>query len=44
MKMSIIKEAVDKIVPNILTPNFSETNSYEICHTDITQVRLRNNS
>lgn len=43
-KYSSYKGTVGKIAPNILKQNFSQTKPYEVLHTDVTQVRLQDQS
>lgn len=43
-KYSSYKGTVGKIATNILNQDFGETKPYEALHTDVTQVRLEDNS
>lgn len=43
-KYSSYKGTVGKIAPNILKQNFSKIKPYEALHTDVTQIRLEDNS
>lgn len=43
-KYSSYKGTIGKIASNVLKQNFSKTKPYEVLHTDVTQVRLENNS